>query len=271
MHEKKTPLINNPRDANYLALRSLQTSQGRSRTGSYIVEGIRHVARAVEHKAPILSLFIDPSVLSNHFGRELLKKLQRSGVPCARLSPQLYRELTLASEPQGIGAIIRQHWTPIAALRPARDSLWLALESIDSPGNLGNIIRTAEATGVSGIFMLGNNPDPWDPASARASMGSLFSQTMVRCSVGEFTHWAKSFGVATVGSSPGGLLDFKAMRCRWPAVLLVGSEKYGLPEHLLEIADFMVRIPMCGRCDSLNVAVATGVLLFEMSNWRPKH
>jgi RNA methyltransferase, TrmH family len=99
-------------------------------------------------------------------------------------------------------------------------------------------------------------------------MGSLFSQKLIRCPPHEFTEWAKSNGVAVVGSSPAGLLDYKVLRYRFPAALLIGSEKRGLSQHLAEIADFMVRIPMSGGCDSINVSVAAGVLLFEMSSQR---
>jgi TrmH family RNA methyltransferase len=182
------------------------------------------------------------------------------------LSRQLYRELTLAADPQGIGAVIRQQWTPVDTLQPEQKSFWLAVEAIDSPGNLGTMIRTAEAAGVAGIFFIGPHADPLDPGAVRASMGSLFSQRLVRCSAGEFANWAKAHGVAVIGSSPTGLMDYKAMRFRWPAALLIGSEKHGLSERLLESSDFTVRIPMVGRCDSINAAVAAGVLLYEMFN-----
>jgi len=203
------------------------------------------------------------------FGRRLADQLRKSGVPGIRLAPQLYRDLTLASEPQGIGAVVREQWSPIADIRTRKDCLWLALESIESPGNLGNIIRTAEAAGVAGIFFLGPDSDPYDPAAVRASMGSLFSQKLIRCAVAEFGEWARQANVTVVGSSPRGLLDYKALRCPWPVALVIGSEKRGVSEHLSEVSHFTVRIPMRGRCDSLNVAVATGVLLFEMSHQRP--
>ena len=270
MHENKYPLVNNPHDFKFLTLCSLQTPQGRNRSGLYVIEGIRHVARAVECRVPIYSVFLEPSVLANPFGQKLARRIRQSGVPGIRLSPQLYRKFTLATEPQGIGAILRQHWTPMGNICVSRDSLWLAVESIDSPGNLGTIIRTAEAAGVAGIFMLSLstafNPDPWDPATVRATMGSLFSQKLVRCATKEFINWAKSAGVAMVGSSPAGLLDYKALRCRRPAVLLIGSERHGMSDQLIEAADFMVRISMRGGCDSINAAVAAGVLLFEMAN-----
>jgi TrmH family RNA methyltransferase len=179
MHENKYSLVNHARDPKFLFLRSLQNQHSRSRTGFYLIEGIRHVARAVEYHAPIQSFFFDPSVLSNRFGQKLVRKLRQSGVPGTQLSPQLYRNLTLAGEPQGLGAVVRQQWTSVGNLQPSSNSIWLAVESIDSPGNLGTIIRTAEATGIAGIFVIGPYADPWDPAAVRATMGSLFSQKLV--------------------------------------------------------------------------------------------
>jgi len=163
MNEKKYPFVSNPRDSRFLTLRSLPTFQGRSRTGLYIIEGIRHVSRALEHAAPE-SIFLDPSVPSNPFGKKLARRLYENGVPGIRLSHHLYRDLTLASEPQGIGAVLQQNWTPLNALVPQRNTLWIAAESIESPGNLGTIIRTAEAAGATGLFVLGPDCDPYDPA-----------------------------------------------------------------------------------------------------------
>ena len=115
-------------------------------------------------------------MLSNPFGQKLARRLRKRGVPGVRLSRQLYRRLTLAAEPQGIGAVIRQQWVRLDDVRVERNSLWLAVESIESPGNLGTIIRTAEAASVSGIFILNPDCDPYDPATVRATRGSLFSQ-----------------------------------------------------------------------------------------------
>lgn len=268
MNENKYPVVGNPYDPRFLKLRSLQTPQGRSRTKLYIIEGIRHLARAVEQRAPIESVFLDPSALSNHFGQRLAKRLRQQGVPGIRLSHQLYCDLTHANEPQGIGAVVRQKWFPLKLVRPPQNSLWLAIESIESPGNLGTIIRTAEAAGVAGILLLSMNCDPYDPATVRATMGSLFSQTLVRCSPHEFIRWTRTNGVTVVASSPNGLIDYRALSYRFPVVLMVGSEKQGLSEQLLEAAHFVVRIAMRGGCDSLNAAVATGVLLFDVAGQR---
>jgi len=266
MNENKYPVVGLAHDPRFLTLRSLQSPQGRTRTGLYVLEGIRHLARAVEHNASIESVFLDPSVLCNSFGRKLARRLCRRGTPGIQLSHPLYRDLTLASEPQGIGAILRQEWTSLHELRARPNSLWLAAESIESPGNLGTIIRTAEAAGAIGIFILNRDCDPHDPATLRATMGSLFSQKLIRCSLHEFTKWAKSNGISVVASSPAGFMDYKAISYRFPAALMIGSEKRGLSAQVLEVADFVVRIPMHGGCDSINAAVAAGVLLFEMSS-----
>ena len=151
MNETKYPIVSSHRDSRFLTLRSLQTFQGRSHTKLFIIEGIRHLARAVEHCAAIESVFLDPSVLSNPFGQKLARRLRQQGVPGIRLSRELYQDLTLATEPQGIGAVLRQRWFVLEQLRTTKESLWLAVESIESHGNLGTIIRTAEAAGVSGV------------------------------------------------------------------------------------------------------------------------
>jgi len=267
MHEKY-PLVSNPRDPRFHSLLNLKGHGGRSRTGTYLIEGIRHLARAVERNCSILQIIVDTSVLSNVFGQKLVRRLRQTGVPAIRLTPELYRELTMANEPQGVCAELRQQTLAIGDLKPGRDSLWLAVESVDLPGNLGTILRTAEAAGAAGIFLLERSSDPWDPVCVRASMGSLFGLRLVPCTMAEFVSWARKHRVTIVGSSPRGLLNFKALRCRWPAVLLVGSERQGLSPQLMEHSHLTVRIPMHGGCDSVNAAVARGVLLFEMASQR---
>ena len=266
MHENRQfqSLIHDAADARFLHLRSLQNPLGRARTGLYLIEGIRHVARALEEHAPIQSVFVEPSVLSNPFGQKLTRRLRQSGVPCIRLASRLYRDLTLAAEPQGIGAVMRQQWRALNAIHPLNRGFGLAVESIDSPGNLGTIIRTADATGVDQLIVLGDGADPYEPAAIRATMGALFSQRLTRCRVNEFVRWAKASGVSLIGSSPAGLMDYREFCCRWPAVLMIGSEKRGLSEQLVDACDFMVRIPMLGRGESINAAVAAGVLLYEL-------
>src|SRR5207247_7818989 len=123
------------------------------------------------------SLFPSPAVLSNPVGQKLVRRLRQSGIPSAQLTPQLYRDLTLAVEPQGLGAVVRQQWFSISDVRPATGCLWLAVESIDSAGNLGTIIGTAEATGVTGIVVIGTNGDPGEHGiTVLTEVGALHRQ-----------------------------------------------------------------------------------------------
>lgn len=268
-HKHPHSIVAHAQDPRFQYLRSLRTFQGRSRTGLFLIEGIRHLARAVEENAPIESIFEAPAALSNAFGQRLARELRRRGVPSIEIAPPLYRDLTLAAEPQGLGAVIRQQWTPLDSL--TRDGgFWLAVESIDSPGNLGTMIRTAEAAGTNGVIVIGTGADPYDPAAVRATMGALFALKLARATIGEFARWSRANGVAIVGSSPSGLLDYRSVRYRWPAALLVGSEKHGLSAHLSESCDFMVRIPMAGRGDSINAAVASGLLMYELAHQRSR-
>lgn len=266
MHENKYPLIAQRFDPQYQLLRSLQSEKGRNRTGKYLIEGIRHVARAFEEHIPFDLLLIEPSALTNPFGQRLARRIRQSGIPRFRITPRLYRELTLASEPQGIAAVLTKRWTPLGDMRRVANALSLAVESIDQPGNLGTILRTAEAAGVAGTFLLGIGADPWNPACVRATMGALFSQKLVQCTNREFVEWSRTSRVRIVASSPSGLLGYKALRSKEPIVLLIGSEKTGLSDELLDAADFTVRIPIQGKSDSINAAVATGVLLFEYAS-----
>ncbi|MBS1805624.1 MAG: hypothetical protein JST28_19855 [Acidobacteria bacterium] len=183
MNEKGYPVVSSPRDLRFLNLRSLQTHQGRSRTKLFIIESVRHLTCAGERCARIKSVVLDASVLSNPFGQKLALRLRQQAIPGIRLSRELYRDLTLATELQGTGAVLRKRWSRLEELRVARNSLWLTVESIESPGNLARFIRTAEAAGVDGVFILNPKCDPHDPAAIRATMGSLFSQTLVRCSL----------------------------------------------------------------------------------------
>jgi TrmH family RNA methyltransferase len=150
---------------------------------------------------------------------------------------------------------------------PAPSDLWLALEHVCSPGNLGTLLRTSEAVGATGLVALGAGVDPWDPAVVRATMGALFTRRIVRAGARVLRAWARRHGVAIVGADGEGARDFREVSYRRPVVLVLGDERKGLSPVQRAACDELVRIPMTGRTDSLNVAVAKktwrSVLLYE--------
>jgi RNA methyltransferase, TrmH family len=270
MHDASSPSLITDLDHPLIQrFRSLQTAAGRAASGCYVIEGIRHVFRATQASARIEQLFIAPKALKNPAGQKLARRLRRAGTPCATVAPDLYRRLSLAATPQGIAAILRQEWTPLTALRPDEGNGWLAVEGVESPGNLGTMIRTSEAAGAAGLILIGRTADPHDPAAVRATMGSLFSQKLVRTMPREFVAWSGRGRLMLVGASPQATHDYRAVRYEKPLVILVGSEKRGLSDELSQACDALVRIPIRRRgVDSLNVAVAAGILLYAALDQR---
>ncbi len=134
------------------------------------------------------------------------------------------------------------------------------------PGNLGTIMRTADSVGARGIILLGHSTDPYDPAAVKASMGAIFSLALASASWEDFSTWQKQQKAQLVGTSDHGATDYQQIQYKRPMILLMGSERHGLPDEMMAACDHLARIPMAGRSDSLNLAVATAVMLYEIYN-----
>jgi TrmH family RNA methyltransferase len=196
-----------------------------------------------------------------------LRRLRERGVSCVALTPEQFRAISLAPHASGIGAIVKQHITPIAAAQPYRGLCWIVIEAIRSGGNLGTILRTAEAAGAAGVAFLGRDCDPFDPAVVRASMGGLFHLQLVRASHERFARWARGLGINLVGLAPGASTLWIELPVG-PIAIAVGEERGGLSAPLTRMCNTLLRLPMTGRADSLNVSVATGVMLYELIRQR---
>jgi RNA methyltransferase, TrmH family len=146
----------------------------------FYMEGIRFVMRAVQHRARLRTLVVAPELLTNPFGRKLAAWQRRSGTSVLEVSADIFRGLSHAAEPQGIGAVVRRRPEPIIRAQPDAGLCWVALDTVQSPGNLGTIIRTGEAVGAAGLILIGDSIDPFEPSAVRATMGSLFAQRLVR-------------------------------------------------------------------------------------------
>lgn len=249
-------------------VRALHQRAERDRTGLFFLEGVRLVAQAVEARARIETLVYSPPLLVHPFGRRLARELCETGVRCLEVAPDVLHSLALNDDPQGIAAVVRQKWEPLARVSPGRDLCWVALDTVQSPGNLGTILRTCDAVGAAGVILVGDAIDPFDPATVRATMGALFTQRFVRTTLADFLAWKRAQNCLLVGTSPAAPVDYQAARYPAPIVLWMGGERKGLPVEFQQLCDAMVRIPMVGRSDSLNLAVATSVLLYEVFNQR---
>ncbi len=247
-------------------IRGLRQRKARSESGLFFVEGIRLVLEAVQLGAPLETLVVAPELLSSTRAQELVQAQQRAGVPTLEVTAEVFQSLSAREGPQGLGAVLQQRWETLDHVQPGNELGWVALDAVQDPGNLGTILRTSDAVGCAGVILLDHTTDPYDPAAVRASMGAIFAQRLVRASFAEFAVWKQRHTVMVVGTSGAALHDYQAVKYVPPLVLLMGSERLGLAAEQQAVCDLMVRIPMVGRSDSLNLAVATGVMLYEVFN-----
>ena len=236
----------------------------RDRTGQFFVEGVRFVRAALETGAEIVTLITAPEQFDAARVRALpLGKICR-GSAHLQVSPTVLRWLADREDTQGVGAVLCSRWERLERASPAAGMGWVALDGIQYPGNLGTILRACDAVGCGGVILIGNTADPFDPIAVRASMGALFYVPVVRCSFEEFVAWTRRNDVAVIGASPEAPVGYRQVGFRSPTVLFMGSESKGLSPERQQICENVVRIPMVGRCDSLNVAMAAAVLLYEV-------
>jgi RNA methyltransferase, TrmH family len=253
--------------ANPLAkrVRLLAGRKHRRREGAFVVQGIQPVWQAVEAGADIETLIVAPDLLRPAGAAQMVAEQEDRGTPVARLSAELFTRLADREGPSGLAAIVRARPRPLSELTASADSLFVALHEVANPGNLGTIIRTASAAGAGGVILIGPATDPFDPAAVKASMGALFEVPVAQAaSVSEFLAWAADQSVAVVAAAGRAELSCWEARLTPPLALLLGSEGEGLPPELLDQVPEHVRIPMVGTAESLNLAVAAGILLYEV-------
>jgi TrmH family RNA methyltransferase len=249
-------------------LRKLQERKARQESSLFYIEGLRIVTEAVRQGAQIETLVVAPELLRSDFAQQLVHEQQSAGMPVLELSADVFRRVALKDGPQGLAAVVRQRWVNLADVHVSAGHTWVALDAVADPGNLGTILRTHDAVGGQGVILLDQSTDPYDPSSARASMGALFTQRLVRVAFAEFVDWKHSLGVSLVGTSGAAQQDYHGFAYPDALVLLMGSERQGLQAHHLALCDSVVRIPMLGASDSLNLAVATALVLYEILNQR---
>lgn len=249
-------------------IRALQMRKERERTGLTFVEGIRSVVEAVQVEAPIDALVVCPKLLKGKTGWDAVALARSREVEVIEVDEPVFRTLSKRDGPQGIAAVLRQRWERLRDIEPGDGSTWVALESAADAGNIGTIVRTCDATGAEGVILLDHTADPFDPVAMRASTGAVFTSRLVRSSFPELREWAQAHGLTMVGTAGDAAEDYRTADYGARTIVLMGSERAGLPEAYQAACDRMVSIPMRGRADSLNLAVATGLVLYEVLHQR---
>ena len=229
----------------------------------FFVEGVRNFVQAVDHHFPVDVLVYSEKLLINPIARKLVRMLKRAGVPFARVSPEQFRRVSRTERASGVAAVLRQRVLRLEQVLPDQQC-WTAISHVRSPGNFGSLLRTSAAVGAAGFILLGDSIDPFDPGVVRASMGAIFKQTLVRTSVEQFRRWVRRHDLQVIGASPDGTLEYDRISYARSPVLMLGGERQGLTDEQRSMCRSVVRIPMVEGTDSLNVAVAGSLLMYEV-------
>jgi TrmH family RNA methyltransferase len=249
-------------------IRHLKDRKFRNETGLFFIEGLRLVIEACQQGAAIETLVVAPELLSSEIGKTLVSE-ERWISKILEVSAEVFESFSHKEGPQGIAAVLKQDWVGLEYIN-AENGMWIALDSVADPGNLGTILRTTEAAGGLGVILLDQTTDPYDLTALRASMGAIFDLKITRGSLDDFRDWKRSKDIFLVGTDGEADCDYRQVLYPKPLIILMGSEREGLQPQHYAICDQVVKIPMIGRSDSLNLAVATGIMIYEVySQWHP--
>lgn len=249
----------------------LTQRKARQSSGLFVVEGIFHVGEACAAGARLELICYSPDRLKSEFARQLIQEQESRGTTCLAVSEKVFATLAEKDNPPGILAVVHQPHLGLEDLSSQSFTQGVALTAPQDPGNIGSILRTIDASGASGVLLL-DDPrhnqycaDPYHPSSVRASMGAIFWLPVVKCRFEDFQSWSDSLGYTVYGTSAHASLDYSQVeRYQQPFILLMGSEREGLFPDQASACDVMVKMPMRGHVTSLNLATATGIMLYKI-------
>lgn len=247
------------------AIRALEMRKVRRETGLFVAEGASVLISAREAGWRPETLVFEPGGASSPAVRSLISEALRDGVEVLEVTPAILAKLASKENPQAVLGVFQQRWADAPSVTDVgKTNLWLVLEEVRDPGNLGTIVRTLDAVGARGVILVGNCCDPYSRECIRATMGSVFAVPMVRMSREAFLLWRADWLGDVVGLHLSGAEDFRAAQYREPVLVVMGSEGPGLSDELTAACSRRVKIPMAGRLDSLNLAVATALTLYQI-------
>ena len=246
-------------------IRSLEMRKIRRETGLFVAEGASVLLTARDRGWKPKTVLFHGGGATTGAHAPILKWAERNQAEILEVSEAVLGKVAAKENPQSVLAVFEQAWTELpAASALAADTVWLALEEIRDPGNLGTIIRTVDAVGAAGVILIGACCDPYSREAVRASMGSIFSVPLVRTDRDGFLSWRPSWPGDVTGTHLDAKQDFRNAEYSGPTLLLMGSEGPGLSPALAETCNRLIKIPMAGSIDSLNLAIATALTLYHI-------
>lgn len=249
-------------------IRSLRDKKHRKAEGQFLAEGLRILAEAKEagHIPRIIVCSADGA--RHPLARRLIEATEAAGGDAIETDRDILAKLSGKDNPQTVLGVFDEFDTSLAAIDRNAADIWIAAQALRDPGNLGTMLRTADAVGAGGVILIDDCVDPFSVESVRASMGALFTKRIARTRWPDFLAWLREGPGQLVGTSLNTSRDYQGVRYEAPTFILAGNESQGLPPDYEAQCDLLVKIPMLGKADSLNVAVATAVMAYEVLNQR---
>jgi TrmH family RNA methyltransferase len=244
-------------------LKAVRRLARRGDAGVFLAEGHRQLRRALEARAVVRDIFAAPELYLGSADAELVSLAERRGARVLELGEAAFRSISSGPRPDGLVAVVERWPTALSGLPVRRSPLLLVAQGIERPGNLGTIVRTACSSGATGFVACDARTEVFHPDAVRGSVGTLFHVAVAECATEDALPWLREHGIRLVVATPEARRPFWEADLAGPVALVVGSERHGVGEAWRDAADTTLAIPMPGPSDSLNVAVAAGIVLFE--------
>ena len=247
------------------AVRALHLRKARDETGLFVAEGLKAVIEGIETgHAPAILLYGADAAGHPLLQRALQATLAANG-EVIEVTEGILAKVSRRDNPQAVVGVFEQVFRPLEVTEPHAARCWVALHRVRDPGNLGTIVRTADAAGCGGVILVGECCDPYSVEAVRATMGSIFAVPLTRATEAEFAAWRNRWPGSVVGTLLSADCDYRQADYGKPTLILMGNEQQGLPPDMAALCDVNVKIPMRGRADSLNLSVATGIMIYAVT------
>ncbi|MDE0877510.1 MAG: RNA methyltransferase [Sphingomonas bacterium] len=248
--------------------RDLRDKRHRRAARRFLAEGLRILTEAREAGRLPKILFYAAASADHPLVHALSMDVEEAGGDCIQTTPDILSKLSGKDNPQAVVGIFEEFEKSLGDLDRSSADIWLVAERLRDPGNLGTILRTGDAVGAGALILIGECVDPFSVEAVRASMGALFTVPVVRCDFDAFHAWLRDGPGQLIGLSLDTDIDYRAATYVAPTFLLTGNEAQGMPAEMASACDLLVKIPMLGKADSLNAAVATAVMAYEVLGQR---
>ena len=246
-------------------IKALAQKKFRDQQNAFMAEGLKLVIDALDLGWQIRTLVFAKAGRGNAAVEKVAARTVAAGGMVLEVSEKVLVAITRRDNPQMVVGVFSQKFLGLKDVRADNGDVWVALDRVRDPGNLGTVIRTVDAVGAKGVILVGDTTDPFSVETVRATMGSIFAVPVAKATTEAFLAWRGGFSGLVAGTHLKGAVDYRSVDfSRGPVLLMMGNEQQGLPENLAASCDRLLRIPQAGRADSLNLAVATGIMLFEI-------